>query len=92
MASQEWITGSHLGEFDEETSISLTIEYKPSTDSNRRTLDPVLLSSNVPSEINLSLGSNNTILVTGTLPKVDEDTEYYFTYRLKEVDEFHFLK
>ena len=86
MASQEWITGSNLGEYSEETSIHLTIEYKPSTNFNKRTLDPILLSSNVPSEINLSLGNNNTIIVDGVLPKVNEDTEYYFTYRLKEVN------
>ena len=86
MASQEWITGSNLGEFNEETSVTLTIEYKPSIDTNRRTLDPILLSSNVPSGVTLSLGDNNTIIVNGVLPKVDEDTDYYFTYRLKEVE------
>ena len=86
MASQEWITGSNLGTSVEETSINYRIEYRRSTDTNRKTLDPILLSSNVPSSVSLVLGDNNTIIVNGLLPKVDKNTEYYFTYRLKEVE------
>ena len=87
MASQEWITDSNLGTRPEESAINFSIEYVPSTEENRRTLEPILLSSNLPSEIKLLVDtSNNTIMVSGTLPKVDEDTEYFFTYRLKEVE------
>lgn len=87
MANQEWITDSNLGEYDEETRLNnIIIKYRPSTNENRKTLNPILLSSNVPSEISLSLNNDNTISVNGILPKVDEDTEYYFTYRLKEVE------
>lgn len=85
MASQEWITNSNLGENEEETSVNYTIEYRPTTDAGKLTLAPELLSSNLPSEISLTLSTNNTISVTGILPKIDSDTEYYFTYRLKEV-------
>jgi len=87
MAAQEWITESNLGQFEEETSLAnVVIEYQPTTDSGRITLDPILLSSNLPAEITLSEPDHYKINVMGTLPKVDQDTEYYFTYRLKEVE------
>ena len=87
MASQEWITASKLEDKPEESIVSYNIEYKQTPDANRITLDPILLSSNLPSTINLTLDKNNHIIyVNGELPKVDEDTEYYFTYRLKEVE------
>lgn len=87
MASQEWITDSNLGSVIEESSINFSITYISSSNENRRTLEPILLSSNLPSEIKLVVDErNNAILVSGILPKVDEDTEYFFTYRLKEVE------
>ena len=90
MASQEWITDSNLGEYSEEGLVSKTIEYRPSSNTNRKTLEPILLSSNLPSSISLLLDDvNHTIIVSGTLPKIDEDTEYYFTYRLKEVETYN---
>ena len=86
MASQEWITGSILGEFKEESLISVDIEYRPSSESNRRTLDPVILSSDLPSTLHVSGPANNTMTISGVLPSVNKDTDYYITMRLVETE------
>lgn len=95
MANQEWITNEgSLGIFNEGSPIQINdepvyIEYIPSTNINRKTLKPIIVSSNLPNNISIVFDEENNKIRIGYpneyLPEILEDTTYYITLRLIEV-------